>query len=103
MGERYEGLVERWKEHARRIDIDGTPAQVGPDEMDCLVVATALSALLGENARLTEALEAMLRHSCVADSGADMKDAEDHAAERRARAALSATGASEDSGENSLP
>jgi len=36
-----------------------------------------------------EALVGMLAHSCVADAGEDMKDAEDHAAERTARAALS--------------
>ena len=35
-----------------------------------------------------EALKGMLDHSCVADAGEDMKDAEDHAAERRARAIL---------------
>ena len=37
---------------------------------------------------LLEALEAMLAHSGVADAGADMKDAEDHAAESKARAAI---------------
>lgn len=37
---------------------------------------------------LYEALEGMLRHSCVADAVADMKDAEDHAFERIARSAL---------------
>ena len=37
-----------------------------------------------------EALEAMLAHSCVADTDADDKCEEDHAAERKARAALGA-------------
>jgi hypothetical protein len=38
--------------------------------------------------KLVEALEAMLRHSCVADSAGEDKFPEDHAAERDARAAL---------------
>jgi len=37
---------------------------------------------------LIEALEAMLAHACVADADPDDKDAEDHEAERKARAAL---------------
>lgn len=41
-------------------------------------------------AQLVAALELMLAHSCVADAGSDMKDAEDHDAERKARAALAA-------------
>lgn len=39
-------------------------------------------------AELVKALKAMLAHSCVADSAAEDKDEEDHAAERLARAAL---------------
>ena len=39
-----------------------------------------------------EALVAMLRHSCVADSAPEDKDAEDHDAERKARQALAALG-----------
>ena len=42
-----------------------------------------------ELARLRGALKGMLDHSCVADTAAEDKDEEDHAAERAARAALS--------------
>ena len=49
--------------------------------------ATILS-LLDTAAALRTALDAMLRHSCVADSAPEDKDAEDHEAERMARAAL---------------
>lgn len=50
----------------------------------------AIAAKDAEIERLREALKGMLGHSCVADAGDDMKDAEDHEAERRARSALSA-------------
>ena len=49
---------------------------------------TILSALSGlESVR--GALKGMLAHSCVADTAGEDKDAEDHAAERAARSALS--------------
>jgi hypothetical protein len=53
-------------------------ADLAPDPQDARVAA------------LLEALIAMLGHSGVADAGPDMKDPEDHAAERQARAALAA-------------
>jgi hypothetical protein len=40
---------------------------------------------------LRATLDGMLRHSCVADAGADMKDAQDHEYERAARKALEAS------------
>ena len=52
------------------------------------LILRALSALSGlESVR--GALKGMLAHSCVADTAGEDKDAEDHAAERAARSALS--------------
>ena len=42
----------------------------------------------GERDALRAAVRGLLAHSGIADAGADMKDAEDHAAESKARAAL---------------
>lgn len=59
-----------------------------PDE------ACANARLIAAAPKLLAALQAMLNHSCVADSAAEDKDEEDHAAERLARAAVAeATGA----------
>lgn len=60
--------------------LDGTPA----------ARATAKSMLA--HRVLREALRDMLRHSCVADADPRDKDAQDHDAERKARAALTEAG-----------
>lgn len=71
-GERY------WQEEHYATGTAFIRADLAPDPQDARV-----GALVG-------ALIAMLDHSGVADAGPDMKDPEDHAAERQARAALAA-------------
>lgn len=67
------------------VEIDNTTSE--QCQADARLIAAAPS--------LLAALYGMLAHSCVADAGADMKDDEDHAAERAARAAIAkAEGAS---------
>lgn len=49
---------------------------------------SANARLIASAPDLLEALKAMLAHACVADADPNDKDAEDHAAERKARAAI---------------
>lgn len=69
--------------------------KIGPEEASFNATHIAncdpqtVLALLDEVEALRGALAGMLRHSCVADTAAEDKDAEDHDAERAARRALS--------------
>ena len=67
-------------------------AQIGTSKEDgdrrSMAEHKANAHLLAAAPTMLKALQAMLRHSCVADAHSEDKDPEDHAAERMARAAI---------------